>query len=92
MRCAWVKIDVDRLSLRVRATTGQSINDWGLHQWLHDAGFHWVGGQWYTCPGELDVLRPDEILEKQMRETIDGVTFVERDVPRPPGGAGPAVR
>lgn len=85
MRCAWIKIDLDRLSLRLRATSGRSFNDWELHRWLTESGFHWVGGPWYTCPGDPGALRPDEVLEKQTRETIDGVTFVERDVPRPPG-------
>lgn len=84
MRCAWIKIDLDRLSLRLRATSGRSFNDGDLHQWLTESGFRWVGGLWYTCPGEPGgALRPDEILEKQTRETIDGVTFVERDVPPP---------
>jgi hypothetical protein len=85
MRCAWIKIDLDRLSLRLRATSGGSFNDWHLHRWLLDAGFHWVGGYWYTCRVDTSLLRPDEILEKQMRETIDGVTFIDRDVPPPPG-------
>ena len=89
MRCAWIKIDLDRLSLRLRATSGRAITDRDLHQWLRDAGFHWVGGHWYTCPGNPDALRPDEIIEKQMRETIDGVTFVERDVPPTSGPSAP---
>lgn len=87
MRCAWVKIDVDRLSLRLRATTGRSFNDVDLHGWLRDAGFMEAGGQWYTCPADADALMPDEILERQTRETIDGVTFVDRDVPG--GRTGP---
>jgi hypothetical protein len=91
MRCAWIKINVDRLSLRLRATSGRAFSDWQLHQWLQDAGFQWVGGHWFTCPSEgAGVLLADEVLDKQTRETIDGVTFVERDVRRPPGPAGPA--
>lgn len=89
MRHAWVKIDVDRLSMRLRVTSGRTISDWDLHRWLLDAGFGWAGGHWYTFPGDPPALLPEEILEKQMRETIDGVTFVDRDVPERPGPRAP---
>jgi hypothetical protein len=85
MRCAWLKIDFDRLSLRLRVTLGRSFNDWEVRQWLERSGFKWAGGSWYTCQGDQAVLMADEILARQMRETADGITFIDPEASGPSG-------
>jgi hypothetical protein len=85
MRCAWVKIDLDRLSLRLRVSLGRPFSEWDVRLWLQSAGFTRATGAWYTCQGTLSALQPDEILARQNRETNDGVTFIDRDTPDPSG-------
>jgi hypothetical protein len=85
MRCAWVKIDLDRLSLRLRVSLGRPLSEWDVRLWLQGAGFTWASGSWYTSQGSLSALQPDEILARQNRETSDGVTFIDRDSSDPSG-------
>lgn len=85
MRCAWVKIDLDRLSLRLRVTLGRQFNDFEVRQWLERTGYKWATGSWYTCDGKTNPLLPDEVLARQTRETANGITFIEPDTPGPSG-------
>lgn len=85
MRCALVKIDLDRLGLRLRVSLGRPFNEWDVRLWLQGAGFTWATGAWYTCQGSLSALQSDEILARQNRETHNGVTFIDRDGSDPSG-------
>lgn len=85
MRSALVKIDTTRLNLRLWLSTGRSLGEWELRQWLEQAGFKWSSGSWYRAEGDPDLLRPDEVLERQTLETSDGITFIEREIPETPG-------
>jgi virulence-associated protein VapD len=83
MRCALVKIDLDRLTLRLRVTLGRAFNEWDVRQWLEREGFKWASGAWYTCQETQTALMADETLARQTRETTNGITFIEH--PGPPG-------
>jgi hypothetical protein len=89
MRCALIKIDLIRLTHRLRAAQGQWLSEWDLRQWLEGAGCSWSSGSWFVCHEDKQMIRDDEILERQTRETSDGVTFIENAPvrnPIPPAG------
>jgi len=79
MRCAWVKINISRLTLRLWKLQGKWASDADLRAWLKERGFTWRNGNWYTSPIPVQHLEPDEIIETQTRVTEDGITFVTRD-------------
>ena len=82
MRCALIKIDLTRLTHRLRASEGRWLNERELREWLGTAGFVWSSGSWFVC-SQADVgLRGDEIIERQTRETSDGITYIEREPQR----------
>jgi hypothetical protein len=81
MRCAWVKIDTSRLTLRLWQLHGRWFSDVDLRAWLKDRGYNWRNGSWYTCDGPVNHLEADEVLETQTRVTEDGVTYVTRERP-----------
>lgn len=89
MRRAWVKIDLDRLTLRLRVSLGRTFSEWEVHQWLQRAGFDWMSGAWFACNGGTVALLPDEIIARQIRETTDGVTFIEPETTDPSGPHAP---
>src|SRR5215469_1108893 len=90
MRCAWVKIDINRLTLRLWRLHGKWVSDGDLRAWLKDRGFTWRNGNWYMCPAPVQHLETDEIIEAQTRVTEDGVTFVTREPPEPETPSPPA--
>lgn len=85
MRRAWVKIDLDRLTLRLRVSLGKPLSEWEVHQWLERAGFNWMSGAWFTSIEGTAPLMPDEIVARQIRETTDGITFIEPETTDPSG-------
>jgi hypothetical protein len=88
MKCAWIKIDTNRLTLRLWRTHGKWLDAWELRQWLNKSGYEWVGGHWYACTnGTGHLVEKDEILQVQQRLTEDGITYVDNKPPEPdPGG------
>ena len=82
MKCAWIKIDTRRLTLRLWRTHGKFFDLFELRQWLKNGGCDWVGGQWFACAGAHDHLEADEILQVQQRVTEGGVTFVDNHPPK----------
>lgn len=89
MRRAWIKIDLDRLTLRLRVSLGRPFSEWEVHQWLQRAGFHWISGTWFISDIGTAVLMPDEIVVRQIRETTDGITFIEPETTDPSGPHAP---
>lgn len=83
MRRAWVKIDLDRLTLRLRVSLGRTFGEWDVHQWLESMGFIWKNGWWFVSENGTADLMPDEILARQIRETTDGITFIEPEAGDP---------
>ena len=81
MRTAWVKVDLDRLTLRLWKTQGVWLTGYELRQWLVVHGYTWGGGAWYFCQTEPCDLEPDEILDARVRITEGNVTFVEHPEP-----------
>ncbi|HSZ59466.1 MAG TPA: hypothetical protein VK797_27730 [Tepidisphaeraceae bacterium] len=81
MKCAWIKIDTRRLTLRLWRTHGRFFDLFELRQWLKNSGCDWVGGQWFACAGELCHLEAEEILQVQQRVTEGGITFVDNQPP-----------
>lgn len=86
MRRDWIKIDLDRLSLRLRVSLGRPFTEWEVQQWLERGGFVWKSRSWFICEAGTAALMPDEILARQVRETTDGITFIE---PKPTDPSGP---
>jgi hypothetical protein len=78
MRSAWIKVDLNRLTLRLWKSQGAWLTGSDLRQWLTTRGFTWGGGAWYICDQLPCELEPDEIIESQLRVTEEGITFVER--------------
>lgn len=64
---------------------GRPFTDWEVRQWLEGAGYRWASGSWYTCHGNPDSLLPDEVLARQTRETTDGITFIDPEIPHSSG-------
>jgi len=86
-----VKIDEKRLGLRLWLSQGRLPGEWDIRSWLEQAGFQWSVGTWFVANKGADPLRPDEILEHQVLETTDGITFINRDQRQPPAtGEAPA--
>jgi hypothetical protein len=83
MRSAWIKVDLDRVTLRLWKLQGVWLTGSELRQWLIGRGFTWGGGAWYMCARLPCELEPDEIIESQLRFTEEGITFVERTQSRP---------
>ena len=81
MRCAWVKIDTNRLTLRLWKSQGKWPSDLDLRRWLKDRGYTWRNGGWYTHDGTANHLEAEEIIETQTTVTEDGVTFVIHEPP-----------
>ena len=77
MRAIWVNIDLRRLSLRLWQARGQPMVGDDLRQWLADADFIHERGAWFLCHTTED-LNADEIIEMMIRETIEGITFIQR--------------
>lgn len=78
MRCAWVKINLHQLTLRLWRSHGKWLSDFEVRQWLKNQGYTWTGGNgnWYTCADGPAHLEKDEILHIQTRVTENGVTFI----------------
>jgi hypothetical protein len=91
MRIAWIKVDLDRLTLRLWRTQGTWFNGFELRQWLKSRGYAWGGGAWYLCQSMPCDLESDEVIESQILVTEAGVTFVERS-PRADSASVPARR
>jgi hypothetical protein len=89
MRCAWIKIDIHQLAMRLWRLHGKWLSDLELRQWLKNHGYIATGGNWYTCDGEPAHLEKDEILQSQTRVTENGVTFIA-DPEEPPSHAPPS--
>lgn len=87
MRTAWLRVDLDRLTLRLWKTQGKWVTGFELRQWLSDHGYQRGGGPWYFCTGTPCDLEPDEILESRIRITEDNITFVDHP---DPSGADPS--
>jgi len=84
MRTDWIKVDVNRLTLRLWKSQGIWLTGVDLRNWLTGQGYSWGGGAWYFCQGMPCDLQPDEILETMVRITEGNVTFVE-----PPHSSNP---
>lgn len=93
MRRAWIKVDLNRLTLRLWRSQGKWHTGMDLRRWLEGSGYTWGGGAWYLCEREPCDLEPDEIVEFQTRVTEDGITFIDRgpDEPRLDVAGPPAV-
>jgi hypothetical protein len=92
MRITWIKVDLDRLTLRLWKSQGTWLGGFELRQWLAARGYEWGGGGWYFCrdgPCDLDA---DEILETCVRVTHDNITFVERAGPPDQHSSGTAAQ
>jgi hypothetical protein len=83
MKCAWIKIDTDRLMLRLWRMRGTWMDIFQLRQWLKDGGCEWMGGKWFSCADGFAHLQADEILQVQHRSTEGAVTYVDNQ-PSPP--------
>jgi hypothetical protein len=83
MKCAWIKIDTNRLTLRLWRTLGRWMDVFELRQWLKDSGCEWVGGRWFACANGFAHLEADEILQVQHRSTEGAVTYVTTSHPHP---------
>jgi hypothetical protein len=81
MHCAWIKIDTQRLTLRMWRTRGTWMDVFEVRQWLKGNGCEWMGGQWYACSNGHDYLETDEVLQVQQREKHDGITYVDNKLP-----------
>lgn len=77
MRHIWVNIDLRKLSLRLWRSHGRPVADEDLRQWLADANFIHERGAWFLCR-TTEHLNADEIIEMMVRETIEGITFIQR--------------
>jgi len=77
MRRIWVNIDLQKLSLRLWQSRGEPMTVWDLRQWLAEADCVHERGAWYAC-ATTDHLQADEIVEVLVRETIEGITFINR--------------
>jgi len=92
MRHAWVKVDLNRVTLRIWRSQGKWYTGADLRRWLGERGYTWGGGAWYLCENEPCDLEPDEIVELQTRITEDGITYIDRSGDGPgPGAATPPV-
>ena len=81
MRTYWIKVDLDRLTLRLWKSQGTWLSGLELRQWLSGRGYEWGGGPWFFCVAGPCDLEPDEIIESRIRVTRDNVTFVEHPDP-----------
>ncbi|HEY8747544.1 MAG TPA: hypothetical protein VIM11_06210 [Tepidisphaeraceae bacterium] len=78
MRTAWIKVDLNRLTLRLWRSQGIWLSGFELRQWLTSRGYTWGGGTWYLCQEMPCDLESDEVITSQVMVTEAGVTFVER--------------
>jgi hypothetical protein len=79
---ACVRIDIGRLQARLSAEQRRALSASDVHAWLAAVGFKF-DGDWHCDGAALPLLRPDEIRAMWTSETIDHVTYVERNPPKP---------
>ena len=75
MSRAYVRINLERLRRRLSEQLGRELSPVDAHQWLYDRGFHF-DKEWECDSDGVHALREDEIMEKTITHTVDGVTFV----------------
>jgi len=75
MSRAYVRINLERLRRRLSEQMGRELSPVDAHQWLYDKGFL-LDKEWECEAEDMDALREDEIIEKTITHTVDGVTFV----------------
>jgi hypothetical protein len=79
-----VRIDLERLRLRLSAEQGRVLSDADVRVWLRDRGFH-VEGEAWACDGPemRGMLRDDEVTETITTLTENGVTYINTVKNRP---------
>ena len=71
-----VRLNLERLRRRLSQEMMRELMSADVYTWLHDRGFI-LDGEWHCAEEQLGVLREDEIIQKIVTTTTDGVTYID---------------